>query len=124
MTENTEQSPEIELQIAPLEQSITRQTARMTYQFIMPSLVARLYLYLFGEFDKDVIELAVERIAEYNTVMREILDKKKGPLRSIYDYLIAQEILEDQKLAPAALVYLDEHDQIQMRIIDEDPEVQ
>lgn len=116
----SEENPhELELQIVPIESNIPRATARMTYQFMMPSIVARLYLYLFGEFDKDEIEVALEKINEHNTVLHWILNKQKTPLLAVYHYLIECEIIEEQDLSSDAMLFLEMADPIQLRIEDE-----
>ena len=118
MTETNQNEQQIDLQIAPVETSITRETARLAFNFAMPGLVTRLYLYLFGEFDKEIIEAAVEKISERRVVMDFILSKEKTPLRAIYDFLIDIEFFEDQKLSKEAMVFIELPDSLQLRIDD------
>lgn len=97
---------------------ISRRSAVVSYNFLMAGLVARLYLYLFGEVDRESIQKIVEQILERTTVFVKIIDEKKPPLRAIYDYLIEREILEDQMLEPDAMAFIDQPDLLQQRIED------
>ena len=118
MSTDENQQPEIDLAITPVETSITRETAQMAYNFMMTGIVARLYLYLFGEFDKDHIEVAVEQIRESKSVMDFILNKEKTPMRAFYDFLIEKEFFEDQNLSDDAMLFIDMPDTLQLRICD------
>jgi hypothetical protein len=113
-----ENQPEIDLAITPIQNSITRETAQMAYNFMMTGTVARLYLYLFGEFDKDYIEVAVEKIRESKSVMESILNKDKTPMRAYYDFLIERGFFEDQNLCDDAMLFIDMPDRLQLRICD------
>ncbi len=120
---------EEQISISPIEDTpsepaplhpVSRASARLAMNWVMPSYVARLYLYLFGEFDRDVLEAVIEHVLEKRRVVDEILDKKKVPLRALYDYLIETEYLEDQALSEQALEYIDAPDLLQERICIED----
>jgi hypothetical protein len=121
-----------ELDILPLEHDeiirpedlprISRLSASYTYNFLMAGMVARLYLYLFGDFEKDDIAKIVEKITEHRTVINLIIDEKKPPLRTIYDYLIELKIIEDQNLSAEAMLFIDAPDALQSRIKSEEEE--
>ena len=121
-----------ELDIHPLENDeiirpedlprISRLSASYTYNFLMAGMVARLYLYLFGDFEKDVIAEIVKKITEHRTVINLIIDEKKPPLRTIYDYLIELKIIEDQNLSVEAMLFIDAPDALQSRIKSEEEE--
>lgn len=113
-----ENQQEVEVAISPVQTPISRETAKMAFQFTMAGAVARLYLYLFGEFDKDHVEVAVEKIRERRSVMESILNKEKTPMRAYYDFLIAEEFFEDQKLSEDAMLFIDMPDSLQLRICD------
>lgn len=107
-----------ELQGVPLTslRPVSRKSALMAYNFLMSGMVARLYLYLFGEIERDAIGQIVEKIMERRTVFDKILDEKKPPLRAIYDHLIEIGLLEDQKLCEEAMLFIDQPDILQHRI--------
>jgi len=109
---------EIEVQITPVVTSISRDTARLAFNFSMPGLVARLYLFLFGEFDKDVVEDAVKLIREHKKPMEQILNKEKTPLAVLYEFLIEKQYIEDQKLNDDAMLFINLPDSLQLRIAD------
>lgn len=115
----SEQQPEIDIQISPVQTSITRETAKLAFSFSMPGLVARLYLYLFGEFDKDIVEAAVDLIREHKQPMEWILNKEKTPLRAVYDFLIEKDYIEDQNLSDDAMLFINLPDSLQLRICDQ-----
>lgn len=121
--------PEEQLSISPIEDSaeepmplhpVSRASARLALNWVMPSYVARLYMYLFGEFDRDVLEAVIEHVQERRRVFDEILDKKKVPLRALYDYLIETDYLEDQHLSETAMEYINAPDILQDRIVIQD----
>lgn len=125
MDEN-QQAPEVELQVAMVAKDIPVTTARLSYQLMMPGLVSRLYLYLFGQLHRTTVAYVSEKVLERRTVMDQILTKQKVPLRALYDYLIAEGIIEDQKLSADAMAYIDQADPLQLRIVDQEetPDVQ
>lgn len=111
-------APLVELAVAPLVmRTITPQAARLIYQLQMPGIVARLYMYLFGEFDKDIVEHAVVQLAQTEpSVLNAILRKEHSPMRLIYDRLINLGLFEDQCLNSDAMLFIDLPDNLQLRI--------
>lgn len=103
---------------------VSRATAVVTYKFLMAGMVARLYLYLFGEIEKDNVTAIADILCERNGVFKAILDEKKPPLRVIYDFLISHEIIEPIDLTPEAQSYLDVMDGLQTRIMTEEEEIE
>lgn len=108
--------------LEPVLPPLSYRAAQIAYNFLMPGMVARLYLYLFGEIDKEIVEMCVERITEKRKVLKEILDNKAPPMLTIYEFLIAEELLEDQALGEKALAHLSLNDQLQFRVVDEEDE--
>ncbi len=109
-----------EMAIAPVPFTRISQTAgRLAMRFVLPGVIARLYLYLFGEFDRFELEEVIEKVTETKSVVDEIMAKRKTPMRAVYDFLIEVKLLEDQELSPAAMVHIDMPDSLQLRI--EDP---
>lgn len=129
MHEETEDAG-VQLEVSPADieappidlPDMTYAAALVAYKFMMTGMVARLYLFLHGELDKEIVEFYVERINEKNKVFKDILVEKIPPLKAIYDFLIAEEILEDQKLGDYANEFLLIPDKLQFRVVDEDDE--
>lgn len=95
---------------------VSRATAEAVYTFQLPTLIARLFLYLFGEFDKDTVDAIHRALKEEGKILQNILDKKAPPLRLLYDELILKGLIEIQPLSADTELYLDLPDDLQLRI--------
>ncbi len=99
--------------------TITSKAARMIYSFQMSSQIARLFLYLFGEFDKATVAAATQKVLAEGRVVEVIVKRQQTPLRAIYDELVMQGLIEAQNLTAEAQLYIDLPDNLQARIVDE-----
>lgn len=98
--------------------TITPVAARAIYTFQLSSQVARLFLYLFGEFDKDTVDAVTKKMLNETPLIETIVSKQKPPLRAIYDQLVELGLIEDQQLGASAMLYIDLPDNLQARIYD------
>lgn len=94
----------------------------LAYRMLMGGIISRLYLYLYGEFERIDVETALQSVEESDEVYREILLNKVPPKRAIYEYLIKQEVIKREELGEIANAYLDEQDDLQYRITPESEE--
>lgn len=99
---------------------VTRKTARLVFEFHLPSQIARLFLYLFGEFDKDTVDAIHKTIQSEGTVVEDFLDKKAPPLRLLYEELILKGLIERQVLPAHVELFIDLPDELQLRISSEE----
>ncbi|WJJ55188.1 hypothetical protein [Xanthomonas phage RTH11] len=99
---------------------LTAPEAMATYRMMMSGIVSRLFLYLYGEIDREKAERAVAIIDERLTVYREIVALKVAPMRAVYEYLIKQRVIEREELGDEANAHLDLKDRLQDRIIEEE----
>lgn len=98
--------------------TITPVAARAIYTFQLSSQVARLFLYLFGEFDKDTVDAVSKKMLNESPLIERIVAKEKPPLRAIYDQLVELGLIDDQNLSASAMLYIDMPDNLQARIYD------
>jgi len=98
--------------------------AQLVYQMLMAGLVSRLFLYLYGELDRIRVEMVCEaieahRLENRDNVYTDIVERGVGPLRAVYEHLIAEGLIEREALGAEANAHLDLQDKIQSRIVKE-----
>lgn len=101
--------------------TLTPDSARMIYSFQMAGQIARLFLFLFGEFEKETIRAITDTILKEGLVVERIVRREGPPLRLIYEELVSRGLIEEQNLSAEAMLYIDMPDNLQMRITDQPP---
>ena len=99
---------------------LTSTEAKAAYRMMMAGIVSRLFLYLYGEIDRQKAEQAVAVVDERLTVYREIVEQKVPPMRAVYEFLIKQRVIEREPLGDEADAHLDRKDLLQDRIISDE----
>lgn len=99
--------------------TITPNAARMIYSFQMSGQIARLFLYLFGEFDKETVAATTRMLLSEGRVVEVIISRQQPPLRAIYDELVVKGLIEAQDLTAEAQLYIDLPDNLQARIVEQ-----
>ena len=97
--------------------TVSVESARLIYSFQMAGQIARLFLFLFGEFEKETIHAITQTILREGVVVEKIVQKEAPPLRAIYDELVAKGLIEQQTLSAEAMLYIDLPDNLQARIV-------
>ncbi|QVD49093.1 hypothetical protein LUCX_23 [Xanthomonas phage vB_XciM_LucasX] len=121
MTE--ESTPPEEVQPLPdYVRSVPYATAVLAYKFMLSGIVSRLLLYLNGELDKELIQTAMDTLRNNGDIVRQILKSEHSPMRTVYDRLLELGVIEDQKLIPEAMLFINLPDDLKFRIMTEDDE--
>lgn len=97
--------------------TISVESARFIYAFQMSGQIARLFLFLFGEFEKETVKAITQTILDEGMVVERIVTQQATPLRAIYDELLSKGLIEDQALSAEAMLYIDMPDHLQARIV-------
>lgn len=96
---------------------MSEEAALGAYRMMMSGIISRLFLYLYGEVDRQLAETALAAVDERLAVYREIISQKVAPARAVYEYLIKYEIIEREELGVEANAHLDTPDTLQTRIV-------
>lgn len=94
---------------------LTAKQVKLAYQMLLPGMVYRLFLYLYGEVNRVQVDDAYEAVNSNDKIFDMILIKRIPPMRAVYELLIEREVIAREELGDVANEYLDRPDELQER---------